>query len=60
LADAHGPVSARDGETLALVVAASGFEPAAEMPGGSSRIVSAPDSSVRIPETVYVETVVSG
>ena len=31
----HGHVSAWDGETLALVVAAVGFESAAEMPGGT-------------------------
>src|SRR5665213_2975520 len=54
----HGHVSAWDGETLALVVAAVGFESAAEMPGGTSRLEPAPDSPVRIPETVYVEAVV--
>lgn len=54
----HGHVSAWDGETLALVVAAVGFESAEVMPGGSSRIEPAPDSPVRIPETVYVEAVV--
>ena len=54
----HGHVSAWDGETLALVVGAVGFESAEERAGGDSRIDPAPDSPVRIPETVYVEGVV--
>jgi hypothetical protein len=56
----HGHVSAWDGETLTLVVTAAGFESADEMPGGTSRLDPAPDSQVRIPETVYVEGVVPG
>lgn len=51
----HGHVSAWDGETLCLVVAEAGFEHPSVMPGGRSRIEPAPDSPVRIPETVYVE-----
>ena len=54
----HGHVSAWDGETLVLVVAAVGFSSADEMPGGTSRLDPAPDSLVRIPETVYVEATV--
>ena len=56
----HGHVSAWDGETLALVVDSVGFTGAEEMPGGTSRITPAPDSPSRIPESVYVEAVVSG
>jgi predicted SAM-dependent methyltransferase len=56
----HGHVSAWDGETLALVVEAVGFTGAEVMPGGTSQITPAPDSPERIPETVYVEAVVSG
>jgi len=51
----HGHVSAWDGETLALVVEAAGFASATVMPGGTSRIEPAPDSPVRVAETVYVE-----
>ena len=56
----HGHVSAWDGETLALVVDAVGFTGAKVMPGGKSQIAPAPDSADRIPESVYVEAVVSG
>jgi len=56
----HGHVSAWDGETLALVIDEVGFTGAEVMPGGRSRIDPAPDSPVRIPETVYVEAVVPG
>jgi len=56
----HGHVSAWDGETLALVVRAVGFEGAEVMPGGTSRIEPAPDSPARIAESVYVEAVVPG
>jgi predicted SAM-dependent methyltransferase len=56
----HGHVSAWDGETLALVVDSVGFADAEVMPGGESRLEPAPDSPVRIPETVYVEAVVPG
>ena len=53
----HGHVSAWDGETLCLVVEEAGYRAPEVMPGGSSRIQPAPDSEVRIPETVYVEAV---
>ena len=53
----HGHVSAWDGETLCMVVGEAGYESAVVMPGGVSNIVPAPDSEVRIPETVYVEAV---
>jgi predicted SAM-dependent methyltransferase len=56
----HGHVSAWDGETLCLAVAEAGYEGAAVMPGGSSKITPAPDSETRIPETVYVEAVAPG
>ena len=56
----HGHVSAWDGETLALVIEAVGFSGAVVMAGGESQIVPAPDSAVRIPETVYVEAAVPG
>ncbi|MGA2837662.1 MAG: methyltransferase domain-containing protein [Acidimicrobiales bacterium] len=56
----HGHVSAWDGETLVLVVGEVGFVEAEVTPGGTSRIEPAPDSPVRIPETVYVEAVVPG
>ena len=56
----HGHVSAWDGETLALVVRAVGFEGAEVMPGGTSRIEPAPDSPARIAESVYVEAVAPG
>ncbi len=55
----HGHVSAWDGETLCLVVQEAGYQAPEVMPGGSSRIQPAPDSDVRIPETVYVEAVSS-
>lgn len=51
----HGHLSAWDGETLCLAVGEAGYESAQVMPGGISRIVPAPDSATRIPETVYVE-----
>jgi predicted SAM-dependent methyltransferase len=53
----HGHVSAWDGETLCLAVGEAGYESANVMPGGTSEISPAPDSEVRIPETVYVEAV---
>lgn len=56
----HGHVSAWDDETLVLVVTEAGFLEAGVAPGGSSRIVPAPDSPARIPETVYVEAVAPG
>ncbi len=54
----HGHVSAWDGETLALVIGETGYELPTIMPGGTSAITPAPDSPVRVPETVYVEAVV--
>ena len=56
----HGHVSAWDGETLALVIGECGFERPTIMPGGRSAIEPAPDSPVRVPESVYVEAVVPG
>ncbi len=56
----HGHVSAWDGETLALVIGETGYVQPTVMPGGTSTIVPAPDSPVRVPETVYVEAVVPG
>jgi predicted SAM-dependent methyltransferase len=53
----HGHVSAWDGETLCLAVTEAGYQSAAVMPGGTSKLSPAPDSEVRIPETVYVEAV---
>jgi predicted SAM-dependent methyltransferase len=53
----HGHVSAWDGETLCLAVGEAGYRGATVMPGGTSKISPAPDSEVRIPETVYVEAV---